>query len=115
MKSLLISILEKFGYPVYLQGSIADDEKYPDTFITFFTLSSDDGSHFDNETDSWNWYFQVCTYSVDPEIVEELPMKIMKELKTNGFIPQGKGQDIVSDEPTHTGWLQFYYYIEREN
>ncbi len=113
MKQLLLSVLEQYGYPVKLQGTMPDDEAYPETFITFFTLSSDDVSHYDNDTDGWEWNYQICVYSEDPNIVQTLPMEIMKDLKAAGFIPQGKGQDIVSDEPTHTGWLQFYLYKEK--
>ena len=112
MKQKLIDILSKFGYPVFLQGSMNPDEAYPDTFITFYVDNSDDNSHYDNDTTSYLWDFSVIFYSNDPSLVNSKPEEIRKALKENGFIPQGKGHDIQSDEPTHTGWYQNYYYIE---
>ena len=111
MKNLLINELEKFGYPVYLQGSLNADEDYPETFITFFTYTTD-GSHSDNNVNSIEWNISVILYSSEPKIVNEKPIEIINALKNVGFIPQGKGQDIPSDEPTHTGWAMDFKYIE---
>lgn len=112
MKSLLIEKLESLGYPVYLQGSIGEDEKYPDSFITFFTLSGDDAAHYDNEAVGTAWGYQVIFYSIDPRLVASVPKEIYALLKSAGFIPQGRGRDIPSDEPTHTGWAMEFYYLE---
>lgn len=111
MKQKLIEELSKFGYPVFLQGSMNADAAYPDSFITFFT-NTDDGSHYDNETASYVWDFAVIFYSNDPALVNSKPEEIRKALKAAGFIPQNKGQDILSDEPTHTGWAMDFYYTE---
>lgn len=115
MKKLLINELKKFGYPVFLQGSLNDDEAYPETFITFFTDYTADGSHYDNDVNSIEGIFSVILYSSDPQIVNEKPIEIIHALKFVGFIPQGKGQDILSDEPTHTGWAMDFKYIEYLN
>lgn len=112
MKDLLIKTLAEFGYPVYLQGTIAQGEPYPDTFITFWVESADDGSHYDNRTANWVWEFTVNFYSNDPKAVNAKPDEIRKALTAAGFIPRGKGWDLPSDEPSHTGWTQEYYYIE---
>lgn len=112
MKQKLIEILSTFGYPVFLQGSLNADEAYPDTFITFWVDDADDNSHYDDDTTSYLWDFSVIFYSNDPNLVNSKPEEIRKALKQAGFIPQGKGRDIPSDEPTHTGWAQDFYYIE---
>lgn len=112
VKQKLIDELSKFGYPVFLQGSLNADDKYPDSFITFFTDDTDDGDHYDNETASYVWYFAVIFYSNDPALVNSKPEEIRQALKQAGFIPQGKGQDILSDEPTHTGWAMDFIYQE---
>lgn len=57
MKRLLISELNKFGYPVYLQGSLNADKAYPDTFITFFTDYTTDGSHYENNVNDRRIYY----------------------------------------------------------
>lgn len=112
MKQKLIDELSKFGYPVFLQGSMNAEDKYPDSFITFFTDDTPDGSHYDNETTSYVWNFAVIFYSNDPALVNSKPEEIRKALKAAGFIPQGKGNDILSDEPTHTGWAMDFIYQE---
>lgn len=112
MKNLLISELEKFGYPVFLQGSLNDDEAYPETFITFFTDYTVYVSYYDNDVYSVEWNISVIIYSSIPQIVNEKPIEIIKALKKAGFIPQGKGQDVFSDEQTHTGWAMDFKYLE---
>lgn len=114
MKQKLIAALEKFGYPVFLQGSLNEDQKYPDTFITFWVDEALDESHYDNDATSYTWDFSVMIYSNDPDLVNSKPEEIRKALKAEGFIPQGKGRDTPSDEPSHTGWAMDFYYIEYE-
>ena len=112
MKKLLIETLESIGYPVFLQGTYAENEAYPESFITFFTLDTPDSANFDNATAAWAWEFQVTFYSSDPTLASSVPDAIRQALVDVGFIPRGKGRDIPSDEPTHTGWTQEYYKIE---
>ena len=104
MKQKLISALESLGYPVMLQGSLTADEAYPDAFITFWCNTTEDSLHFDNDVHSVEWSFSVIFYSNNPTLVNTKPREILAVLKSAGFIPQGKGNDIPSDEPTHTGW-----------
>ena len=117
MKNLLIETLSKVGFKagetLFLQGTFNPAEKYPDTFATFWAYT-DDGEHFDNETTSFEWAFTVILYSNNPAIVNEKPNEIRAALKAAGFIPQGKGQDIPSDEPTHTGWAMDFVIKEFE-
>ena len=112
MKTLLIQTLETFGYPVHLQGSMAEDEAYPQSFITFLTIGSYNGADFDNQTYAIEWMFQVAFFSSDPLLVASVPKEIRKALKDAGFIPTGAGRDLPSEEPTHTGWVQDYYILE---
>lgn len=112
MLTLLVDTLEALGYPVYLQGTFAEDDEYPPAFITFFTLSSDDAAHYDNESVGTSWEYQVIFYSNDPRLTATVPNEIRTALKAAGFIPQGRGRDIPSDEPTHTGWAMEFYYLE---
>lgn len=116
MKRLLIETLEKVGFvegkTLLLQGSLNPSEAYPDTFVTFWTNSTDDNAHFENKTHSIDWAFSVILYSNDPAIVNTKPDEIRAALKAAGFIPQGKGYDIPSDETTHTGWAMDFVITE---
>lgn len=114
MKDLLIQLLETFGYPVRLQGSIQENEAYPDSFFTFWTNDSYDGNHYDNEPISCIWYFDINFYSTDPALVNSILLEAKTLLKQNGFIISGKGYDVASDEPTHTGRGINAYIIEQE-
>lgn len=112
MKQLLIDVLNKFGYPVFLQGTLNADEAYPDSFITFWTDEVTDEAHYDDKTTSYAWNFTVIFYSSDPLLVNSKPEEIRKALVNSGFISNGKGQDVISDEPTHTGWAMDFIKLE---
>jgi hypothetical protein len=113
MKELLISILEQFcPDDVYLQGTLNPDDAYPAKFITFFTTTTDDVAFFDDDVAAVSWEFAVVFYSRNPTEVNTIPAQIRSALKAAGFIPQGKGYDIMSDTPTHTGWAMDFLYRE---
>lgn len=103
MKDLLIKTLETFGYPVILQGSLSEDETYPDSFFTFWNNDSYDGSHYDNDAINCIWDFDVNFYSTDPALVNTKLLEAKTKLKQKGFIVPGKGHDVASDEPSHIG------------
>ena len=113
LKDELISLLETFGYPVRLQGSFAEDEQYPESFFTFWNNDSSDGSHYDNDAVSYIWDFDVNFYSIDPALVNTVLLDARRLMKSNGWIMSGKGHDLASDEPTHTGRGINVKYIER--
>lgn len=113
MKTAFINVMETIcPNNVFLQGTIAADEAYPDDFITVWTNYTDDHSHFDNEVISWDWNFTAIFYSSDPAKVGTVPEQIRTAAKAAGFIPQGKGNDIPSDRPTHTGWTMEFIKTE---
>ena len=102
MKTKLIELLETFGYPVMLQGSMRESEKYPDHFFTFWNNETASNSHYDNDATSYVWNFEVNFYSYDPVVVNTKLDEVRRLLKQNGFVVTGKGHDIMSDESTHT-------------
>lgn len=114
MKSELIAILEEFKYPVFLQGSLTKDEPYPPTFFTFWNNSSTDQAYYDNDPIESVWAFTVNLYSSDPSIVNTTLIDVRSLLKSNGWIVSGRGYDVPSDEPTHTGRAIDVLYIKRE-
>lgn len=114
MKALLIQTLETIcPGKVFLQGTLNDDEAYPAEFITFWTPYTDDEKHYDNDVHSVVWNFSVIYYADDPDKVASVPTTIRTALKAAGFIPQGRGHDIPSGEPSHTGWAM-EFIIEEE-
>lgn len=103
MKTELINLLETFGFPVFLQGSMNDDEDYPSSFFTFWNFETPEDRHYDNEASRAVWGFWVYFYSDDPSLVDTKLEEARKLLKTNGWIIDGKGEDVASDVETHTG------------
>lgn len=114
MEDLLIELLESFGYPVYRQGSMSDDESYPDNFFTFWNNESPDHAHYDNNDFGTEWDFDVNFYSINPVNTYTVLADVRKLLKQNKFIVPGKGYDVMSDEPTHTGRGIAALYLETQ-
>jgi hypothetical protein len=113
LKELLIATLEAFGYPVFLHGSLGDDDPFPPSFFTFITNDSPDEYPFDDDFNYTAWSYQIIFYSSDPQTVQDIAIQSRAALKAAGFIPQGRGRDIPSDEPTHTGWVLDYVYLQK--
>ena len=114
VKNLLINTLdEAFHYPIYLQGSLSVDEAYPDSFFTFWNNSADNTAFYDNHETDVVWNFDLNIYSNDPNIVNTVLLQAKTVLKSVGFIPNGSGYDVMSDEPTHTGRGMTLFYIEK--
>ena len=99
----LLDTLEAFQYPVYRQGSMSDEEEYPETFFTFWNNDTPDHSFYDNESYGMEAYYSIYVYSSDPEKVYSLLSQARKDLKEKGWIAQGRGFDAASDRETHTG------------
>ena len=112
MKENLISILEELGYPVFLQGTLQSEEDYPDSFFTFWNFSTPEAAFYDNDAGRAVWGFWVYFYSTSPQLVESVPEQARKLLKKNGYILDGKAQDISVDKPTHTGAFLTMYKFE---
>lgn len=120
VKELLINTLNTNfkDYPVYLQGSISRDEAYPESFFTFWNNSSNDSGFYDNSETECIWDFDLNFYSSDPTLVNTVLLTAKSALKAVGFIPDGNGYDVMSDEATHTGrginLLFIQNYLESE-
>ena len=103
MKERLIELLESFGYPVRLQGSLAAAQEYPQNFFTYWQNSTFENAHYDNRAVRYTWDFDINFYSVDPETVNRVLLEARELLEDHGFIIDGFGYDVGSDEITHTG------------
>ena len=115
MKDALISLLESFGYPVRLQGSLAEDEAYPESFFTFWNNDSEDACHYDNKARAWVWDFTIYFYSANPALTNTVLEEARQLLDAAGWIMSGKGYDVASDEPTHTGRAIDIMYRQRRS
>lgn len=112
MEDKLIEVLESLGYPVFLQGSLLSDQKYPESFFTYWNDSSDGSAFYDDNENSIAWSYSVNFYSVDPILVNTKLKELKPLLKKAGFIVGGAGYSVMSDEPTHTGRGITVNYLE---
>lgn len=114
MEDNLIAILESFKYPVYRQGSLSNDDEYPETFFTFWNNASPNHAHYDNDDYGTAWDFNFYVYSTDPSLTYSLLMDARKALKKAGWITPSKGFDVPSDEATHTGRGMEIFYLQTQ-
>lgn len=103
-----------FNLPVIRQGSLAPDEKYPDTFFTFWNNSEDGQSFYDNETATVIYDYAVNVYSTDPDKVYDLLKQARLKLKASGWTIYRRGYDIASDEITHVGRGMEIIFLQNE-
>lgn len=113
VKQLLIDSLQSFGYPIILQGSMSDDESYPDSFFTFWNNDTVDDAFFDNQETQTIWDFDLNFYSNNPALVNSVLRQAKQIMKSAGFIVDGAGHDVLSDEATHTGRGINLIFIEK--
>jgi len=113
VKQLLLDILDQFNMPVYLQGSLSVDATYPDSFFTFWNNATSDDAFYDNTETETIWDFDLNFYSNDPVSVNSVLVQAKTALKAAGFIVDGSGYDVISDEPTHTGRGINLLFIEK--
>lgn len=112
MKEQLIAVLEDFGYPVFLQGSLNGAEDYPESFFTFWNFDTPEEMFYSGEPiGAWHGYW-VYFYSTDPLKVQTVPEQARQSLKAAGWTPDGKPHDINVDVPTHTGAFFTVYKLE---
>lgn len=112
IKNDLVVLLETFNYPVFLQGSLNPDEQYPESFFTFWNFDTPETAFYDDAANRAVWGFWIYFYSVDPVLVEQMPEQARQLLKQNGYILQGKPNDISVDRPTHSGVMFTAYKFE---
>ena len=103
MEDKLIELLQTFGYPVIRQGSLGEDESYPETFFTFWNRRTNAESFYDNRMFSAVHVFDVNVYSTDAETAYSLLRDARNLLTANGFNMYRIEYDIASDEESHVG------------
>lgn len=115
MTEQLIEILQTFGYPVRRQGSLAPDETYPSSFFTFWNGSTNDWHHYDNTENGTVWAYTVYFYSTDPALTHTVLTDAKRRLRNGGWIVDGVGFDVPSDEDSHTGRAIDIIFINTED
>lgn len=113
MIDLLMQTLETTGFPVYLQGSIAPEQDYDESFITYQIIDSPLQDFLDDDATGTQWEVNVIFYTCRADLLYTVPADIFKKLKAAGFIPQGQGFNVPADEPSYNGFGNDFLYYER--
>ena len=108
----VLNILAMTGYEVYRQGSLAGNEEYPDSFFTFWEVGSPDHAHYDNRRYGTEWAYEVNFYSTDPDLTYSVLEEVIVAFESAGWTVPSRGNDVRSDEPTHTGRGVNIYFLE---
>lgn len=99
MKEELEKILKATGYPASLQGTIGD---YPESFYTYWNFETPE-TFYDDTAAYAVCGFWIFFFSADPALVESETSAAIARLRAAGWVVDGRGEDALSDEPTHTG------------
>jgi hypothetical protein len=113
MVDLLIATLSQFNLPIFRQGSQSGN--YPNAFYTFWNNDTNGDAYYDDSAKACDWDYSIYFYSDDPASVEQGILDALQALRASGFVGSGKGYDVPSDEPTHTGRAIRVQYQERED
>lgn len=113
MKDELIKILHEFNYPVYLQGTLNNDTKYPPSYFVFWNYQTINGKYYDNKPTSTTWDFWVYFYSEDPDLVNTVLTQAGNKLAAAGWIVEDDGEDATSYEVSHTGRMLSCRFIKQ--
>lgn len=115
MREQFIALLETFGLPIFLQGSLNEGQAYPDNFFTFWNDRTEDGAHYDNDAISFVWSFSVNYYTLNENAdkIDDILGEVRQLFKENGWIISGVGYDVATDEPTHIGRAIDVLYVQK--
>lgn len=117
MREQFIALLQTFGLPIFLQGSLNKNTAYPSSFFTYWNDTTEDNAHYDNDAIAFNWQFTIYYYTQNENAaqMDGVFLQIRNLFKQNGWIMTGVGYDVPSDEPTHVGRAIDVYYIQQNN
>ena len=112
-KKKLIEALESIGFvnavTIFQQGKFPVNKAYPDEFVTF-QVTTEDGNFYNDNPLFTTWNITVNYFSISNRQLEARIAEVRNTLKAHKFVPQGKGEDAISDEQSHTGWRMTFIY-----
>lgn len=109
---LIYYTLSPLGYPVREQGTFAQGEEQPETFVTYQLINQGSGSHADNLPTSQTSRVQVTLYSRMPELKQGADAALRGVMLPAGFMRVG-GRDLPYAQSTgHYAYTCDYRYYD---
>lgn len=108
----LVKKIKELGYKIILQGTMGENEKYPeDGFFTYFYDVSDE-MYLDDNYSYTNWSFDLNYYTKDMKEAFDTHDLIRNELIKEGFTLESRPRLVPSDEPDYVGTTANVRYRE---
>ena len=99
----LKDIFELIDVPIYLQGTLAEDEKYPDeTFCTYWMRSDDLEDWYVTKPRKRMIVCDINIYSDDYDVMREKILKVRDDCIESDIITSSI-HDLASDDVNYTG------------
>lgn len=97
------ALMEGTGFNVFRQGSMSPDEKWPDSYYTFWEDDNTGTGFYDNDETADVSEMTLYFYSTDPDLAYEGLLRAKEILKPLGFKMFGKGFDVASARDMYAG------------
>lgn len=111
----LEKVFEQIGLDYSRQGSYSDGREYPESFFTFWNADTPEQGFYDNKANETVWIWYVYFYTKNPSLLYAKLEELIKLLKENGFIVEGKGRDCPTDNPLYLGRYVVTKYVATNN
>ena len=102
----LFDLFEEMGYKnaegFFRQGSLTD-EIYPSEFFTFWNVSTENDSFYDNKEHRYIEYVQVGFYTNDATKIYSVMDNFIEKAKAKGFVVDGRPRDANAGKPNYFG------------
>lgn len=108
----LEEIFKELNLSYSRQGSYEENETLPDSFFTYWNYDTPEDGYFDNKANRAIWIWQIYFYTNDGNLIYSKLQEFIALAKQEGFIVDGKGNDIQSNEPGYFGRMVQISFIE---
>lgn len=113
LENVLNKYEEETQTPYFRQGSLVNTDDLPKTFITFWNTTTPESSFYDDEAHSAIWTWTIYFYTTDPSIIYSAPSRFLELARAEGFILQGRANDIPSGIEGYVGRYLTLKYFEK--
>lgn len=105
MTEELTRIIEARGLPVYLQGTMSEQEaSTTQRYFTYWNFSTPDTGYYCNRPTRSVWGFWVYLYTTDDPITAQAQLDgLIAALRAAGWTVEGRGESSSSGLKTHIG------------
>lgn len=114
MWAKLEEVFNEVGLPYSRQGSFSRDDELPESMFTFWNVETPDTWFFDNNNYRVEWEWVVYFYTKDPAILYTKMEDFIRIAREKGFLADGNGKDIQSDNPEYLGRYVRLVYVENK-